>query len=90
MPTIKSKVGGGTKVDWGATHRSGSGELISVQRMRGRWFLYFFGNWDTKRVRYCEKHRRNYVPANFREGEFSISTIVFTLRLIKSGEWDGL
>lgn len=82
--------GSGLGISWEAVHRSGAGKLISAQRKRGRWFLYFFGNWDDNRVKYCEKHRNNHLPANFREGDFSLSTLLFTLKLKIRGEWSGL
>ena len=68
----------------------GLGELIAAQMKRGKWFLYFFGTWDTKRTNYCEKHRHDDVPANFREGEFSLSTILYTFKLKRKGEWNGV
>ena len=86
----RGKVGGGLRTEWGVAHRSGAGELISVQRNRGRWWLYFFGNWDRKRTNYCEKNRCNHVPHNFREGELSLSTLLFTLKLKVRGELSGL
>ena len=33
------------------------GELIEIQKKRGRWFNYFFGEWDRKRALYCMNHR---------------------------------
>lgn len=87
----RSAVSGGYDVSsWGTGHRSPEGELISIQGKRGRWFMYFFGYWDMKRVSYCEKHRHDYVPIDFREGRFNISTILFTLKLKIKGEWNGL
>ena len=91
MSSKVSKVGGGLRVaSWAAGHTNGAGELISAQMKRGRWFLYFFGDWDRKRVNYCEKHRHDHVPDNFREGQFSLSTILLTIKLMFRGEWDGL
>ena len=88
--TVKSTIDRGIEVSWGAEHRSGDGELISVQRKRGRWFLYFFGDWDRKRAGYCEAHRHDDIPIDFRTGEFSLKSIIFTLELIKQGVWHGL
>ena len=65
-----------------------TGELISNQFTRGRWFLYFLGNWDTKRVVYCEKHRTG-LPQSFREGKFWPS-FFYTIKLMLEGEWNGL
>ena len=90
MPIIKSKLSREVKVTFKAGHRDKAGNLISNMKTRGRWFNYFFGKWDDKRVAYCEKHRHDHVPENFKEGEFSLSTILFTLKLMKRGEWDGL
>lgn len=67
-----------------------TGELIAAQVKRGRWFLYFLGNWDMQRVNYCEKHRHDQLPVSFREGRFSVSTMLFTIRLKHRGEWNGL
>ena len=64
------------------------GELIVAQRKRGRWFMYFFGNWDKHRAAYCEKHRHDKLPVAFRDGKFSVSTILFTIKLKRRGEWD--
>lgn len=68
----------------------GLGELIAAQRKRGRWFLYFFGNWDKQRVDYCERHRYEELPVGFRLGGFSAATMLFTINLKLKGEWNGL
>ena len=87
---IRSKTSGGVEVSWSAIHRSPEGELISAQRKRGRWFQYFFGNWDTLRVAYCELHRHDSLPDEFRAGSFSIKMIIYFLKLKYRGEFIGL
>lgn len=66
------------------------GELIAAQMKRGRWFTYFFGNWDKQRVDYCERHRHNELPVSFREGKVSVATMLFTIKLKLRGQWNGL
>lgn len=66
------------------------GKLIAAQRKRGRWFMYFFGNWDKQRVDYCERHRCEELPVDFREGKVSVATMLFTTNLKLKGEWDEL
>ena len=84
---MRANTGSGIDVSWGAIHRNGKGELISAQRKRGRWFLYFLGNWEDKRVTYCEKHRHNHLPQDFRAGKLTLPVLVYALKLKMRGEW---
>ena len=85
---MKAHTGSGVEVSWDAIHRDGRGELISAQKKRGRWFLYFFGNWEDRRVAYCEKHRHNHLSEDFREGKLSLAVLLYSLKLKLRGEWD--
>lgn len=62
------------------------GKLISVSKTRGRWYLYFFGNIEEKRVAYCEAHRNDPIPMEFRAGRL-LPTLIFALKLKRRGEW---
>ena len=66
------------------------GELIAVLKKRGRWFMYFFGNWERERIEYCQRHRRDPVPQSLREGKVSISTMLYTWRKRRAGVWNGV
>ena len=86
----KGKVSNGIKVSWGAIHQNKEGEIISAQRDRNRWFLYFFGNWDVDRVAYCELYRNTPLPEDFRTGELTLSMIWRMLKMKINGEFNGL
>ena len=64
--------------------------LIVLQPHRGRWWQYFFGEWDRKRAVYCMKFRNLELPEGFREGKLTLTTLAFTMGLIKDDVWDGL
>ena len=84
----KSEVGSRIKVSYKIGQRDKDGNLIVMEGTRGRWWLYFFGEWDRKRTLYCMKHRRDILPKGFREGVLNLSTLLFTLKI--RGEWNGL
>ncbi len=90
MVNQAAKAHSGAEISWRATHRDKNDYLISGQLKRGRWFNYFFGTWDTKRAVYCGKHPHNTIPLAFRSGSLNLRSAIFTLRLIKSGEWNEL
>ena len=86
----QAKIGGGIEVSWGAGHRDKNGKLICQQLKRGRWFNYFLGNWDTKRAVWCEAHRYDEAPEDFRTGKLSLASIRFTIKLMREKEWNEL
>ena len=78
----EKKISGGTKIWSSGEHRSGkTGELIWSGKTHNKWWLYFFGNWDTWRSEYCEKNRDTKLPLSFREGKFNTKSIIVTLYL---------
>jgi len=64
--------------------------LIANQPPHGRWWQYFFGEWDRKRAVYCMRFRKLKLPCGFREGKITLTTLAFTMGLIRDGVWDGL
>ena len=63
-------------------HRDGvTGKLIVGSRTHGKWWVYFFANWDAWRTRYCEKNRKAHLPNSFRKGNITIVSLVTTLYL---------
>ena len=80
---MRSKTNSGVKVFCTNEHRNKEGELISSGRTRGKWWLYFFGNWDKWRTNYCEQHRNDRLPQSFRKGEITLSSILVTIKFKK-------
>jgi hypothetical protein len=81
MPTSKTH-GGLIPTHSHGEHRDGQTDaLISYQQNHGNWWLYFFGNWDTWRVNYCEHHRDARLPESFRRGKLTVRSLLTTLRL---------
>ena len=66
------------------------GKLVVRQGTRGRWFRYFFGNWDADRVRYCVLHRYGYVPEPIRKGKITLPLIFHYIKMKIQGEFNGL
>ena len=63
-------------------HRDGTtGKLIAGSHTHGKWWMYFFGNWDAWRTGYCEHNRKARLPQSFREGDLTPITIIVTLYL---------
>jgi len=80
MPS--SSTSGGVGVSGSGEHRNGkTGALIWSGHTRGKWWLYFFGDWDTWRSNYCEKHRDKKLPQSFRRGELAPLSILATIWL---------
>lgn len=63
--------------------------VFAKQPHHGRWWQYFFGEWDRKRAEYSTRHREE-IPKDFREGKLNLTTLNFTLELMKDGVWDEL
>lgn len=83
MFAVKSSVSSAMDISWSAIHKNKEGVIISAQRKRGKWWLWAFGEMDTYRVKYCEAHRHDNIPDDFRTGKWSLKAILFFLKVQK-------
>jgi len=70
----------GVALDWFADHNDGkTGKLVCRSIKRKKWGSYFFGEWDIKRVYYCEHNRNAHIPDSYREGRLNLVSLMFTI-----------
>jgi hypothetical protein len=75
------------KVSGKHRHEDKDGNLISACETRVGRDSEFLTEWDGWRVKYCEEHRKQKLPKDFREGNFSFTTILYSAVLgFRGGE----
>jgi hypothetical protein len=76
-----SKTNSGTVVDASSYVEDRDGNLLCKMSKMGPWTIYFFGNWEDWRVKYCFAHRKDKLMRDFRLGKINLKTLIYSFYL---------